>query len=217
MVVDPPCARAGPRRTDLRAVYGQADLACDCSDDAVLQSVARVLPKGAVWVSSHLGRARHTAEALWRCGYLQENEAAPPLRAVPAFAEQHLGEWQGLDRARFAAERPAMAASYWYAPAHERPPGGESFAEVCARVRAAVERLTDECRGRDIVAVAHGGSIRAALALALALDPQAVLAFAVENCSVTRLDYLDGPSGSGWRIGTVNQQPWRHTPERGTH
>src|SRR3954466_13556265 len=88
------------------------------------------------------------------------------------------------------------------------PPGGESFAEVCARVRAGVERLTDECRGRDIVAVAHGGSIRAALALALALDPQAVLAFAVENCSVTRLDYLDGPSGSGWRIGTVNQQPW---------
>ena len=36
----------------------------------------------------------------------------------------------------------------------------------------------------------------------------AVLAFAVENCSVTRLDHLDGPSGSGWRIGTVNQQPW---------
>ena len=79
---------------------------------------------------------------------------------------------------------------------------------TCARVRAAVERLTEEFRGRDIVAVAHGGSIRAALAVALALDPQAVLAFAVENCSVTRLDHLDGPSGSGWRIGTVNQQPW---------
>jgi broad specificity phosphatase PhoE len=200
--------RHAPVRAHGGQIYGQADLACDCGDEVVLQSVARVLPKGAVWVSSHLSRARHTAEALWRSGYLDQNEATPPLRSVPEFAEQHLGEWQGLDRARFAAGRPAMAASYWYAPADERPSGGESFAEVCARVRVAVDRLTDEFRGRDIVAVAHGGSIRAALAIALNLDPQAVLAFAVENCSLTRLDYLEGQSGSGWRIGTVNQQPW---------
>src|SRR4051812_12517944 len=79
--------------------------------------------------------------------------------------------------------------------------------ECCRRV--AVDRHTDAFRGRDIVAVAHGGSIRAALAIALSLDPQAVLAFAVENCSLTRLDYFEGQSGSGWRIGTVNQQPWR--------
>src|SRR4051795_9521901 len=70
--------RHAPVRAHGGRIYGQADLACDCSDEALLQSVARVLPKGAVWVSSHLVRARHTAEALWRCGYLQENEAAPP-------------------------------------------------------------------------------------------------------------------------------------------
>ena len=87
--------RHAPVRAHGGRIYGQADLACDCSDEAVLQSVARVLPRGAVWVSSHLTRARHTAEALWRGGYLQENEAAPPLRAVPELAEQHLGAWQG--------------------------------------------------------------------------------------------------------------------------
>src|SRR3954452_457855 len=159
--------RHAPVRAHGGQIYGQADLACDCSDEAVLQSVARVLPKGAVWVSSHLARARHTAEALWRCGYLQENEAAPPLRAVPALAEQHLGAWQGRDRARFAAERPALAASYWYAPAQERPPGGESVADVGARVRAGVERLTEEFGGRDFVSAGHGGSRRGALAIAL--------------------------------------------------
>ena len=95
--------RHAPVRAHGGQIDGQADLACDCSDDVVLQSVARVLPKGAVWVSSHLSRARHTAETLWRSGYLDENEVAPPLRSVPEFAEQHLGEWQGLDRARFAA------------------------------------------------------------------------------------------------------------------
>ena len=102
--------RHAPVRAHGGQIYGQADLACDCSDEAVLQSVARVLPKGAIWVSSHLSRARHTAEALWRSGYLNENEAAPALLAVPEFAEQHLGEWQGLDRARFAAETLARSA-----------------------------------------------------------------------------------------------------------
>ena len=69
-------------------IYGQADLVCDCSDEAVLQSVARVLPKGAVWVSSHLTRARHTAEALWRCGSFR----APPK--APFMISEPLGLWR---------------------------------------------------------------------------------------------------------------------------
>src|SRR4051795_9029945 len=66
--------RHAPVRAHGGRIYGQADLACDCSDEDVLKSVARVLPKGAVWVSSHLSRARHTAEALWRSGYLDQND-----------------------------------------------------------------------------------------------------------------------------------------------
>src|SRR3954471_20880589 len=111
--------RHAPVRAHGGQIYGQADLACDCSDDVVLQSVARVLPHRAVWVSSHLSRAHHTAEALWRSGYFNENEAAPPLRSVPEFAEQHLGEWRGLDRARFAAGRDHGAALWCLGPGHE--------------------------------------------------------------------------------------------------
>src|SRR5438105_6094858 len=44
------------------------------------------------------------------------------------------------------------------------------------------------------------GAIRAALALALDLDPEAALAFTIENCSITRIDpthgMLVGPSSS---------------------
>ncbi len=71
-----------------------------------------------------------------------------------------------------------------------------------AAVNGAIEELTAEHRGRDIVAVAHGGTIRAAIALALNLGPQGGLAFAIENCSLTRLDHYAGPTGrdggSGW-------------------
>ena len=71
-----------------------------------------------------------------------------------------------------------------------------------------IEWLVAEHAGRDIIAVAHGGTIRAALALALDLAPEAALAFTIENCSVTRIDHIDGPGmGHGWRVVTVNRPP----------
>ena len=38
--------RHAPVRAHGGQIYGQADLAFDCGDEVVLQSVARVLPKG---------------------------------------------------------------------------------------------------------------------------------------------------------------------------
>jgi broad specificity phosphatase PhoE len=197
--------RHAPVRSDGGRIYGQSDLSCDCSDTYVFDALARVLPAGALWVSSPLARTRETTRAIWAAGDL-----APvgPAREVRDFAEQHLGEWQGLDRARFFAARPEHPGSYWFGPAEERPPGGESFVDLYERTRDAVAELAPEYRGRDVVVVAHGGTIRAALAVALGLTPQAALAFAVENCSVTRLDYLETEAASGWRVVMVNHQPW---------
>ena len=90
----------------------------------------------------------------------------------------------------------------------ESPHAGESFVEVIGRVSAAIRRLVAAHPGRDIIAVAHGGTIRAALALALGLDPEAALAFMIENCSITRLDHIEGPGmGHGWRVVAVNRPP----------
>jgi broad specificity phosphatase PhoE len=83
---------------------------------------------------------------------------------------------------------------------------------VIDRVEAAVARLTARHRGRDIVAVGHGGSIRAALALALGLEPERALAFVIDNCSLTRLDHIHDDSdaataGGVWRVAAVNLKP----------
>jgi len=95
---------------------------------------------------------------------------------------------------------------FWHAPAHEAPPGGESFLMVVERVSRAIRRLTEAYAGSDIIAVAHGGTIRAALGLALGLDPEAALAISIDNCSITRIDRIDGPGmGHGWRVVTVNR------------
>jgi len=192
-------------------IYGQDDLECDCSDQATFRHLARVLPREAVWVTSHLRRTRRTAAAI-------AAEMAGPASAAPviepALAEQHFGDWQGMTNAELAAQRDGVWHRFWLAPAHEAPPGGESFVAVIERVSAAVRRLSADHAGRDIVAVTHGGTIRAALAIALDLDPERALAVAVDNCALTRLDHIAGSPGShalheadAWSVRLVNAPP----------
>jgi len=71
-----------------------------------------------------------------------------------------------------------------------------------------IARINAEHEGRDIVTVTHGGTIKAAVALALGLGPEGGLKFAVENCSLTKLEYLTLNGDHGWRVGFVNHQPW---------
>ena len=188
---------------DTARIYGQADVDCDCSAEAVFTALANELPRDAVWLTSNLSRTRQTAAAILAA----MNHAAEPA-AIAEFAEQHLGEWQGQVRADFFANRDRARYPFWFGPADERPPGGESYAEVCARVAPAIERLCEQHAGRNIVAVAHGGSIRAAIGHALGLEPDAVLAFVIDNCSVTRVDRIDHGSGGFWRVSAVNHRPW---------
>jgi alpha-ribazole phosphatase len=197
--------RHAPVVDDGGCIYGQRDLPADCSDTASFSALARSLPERAVWIASHLSRTHQTAEAIGRAGH-----GVPPLVVEPALAEQHFGEWQGQPR-REVYSRHMSWPGFWITAADHRPPGGESFADVTHRVALAVERLTAAHAGCDIVAVAHGGTIRAALALALGLAPGNALAFSVENLSLTRLDHIasahDSSSTSAWRIVAVNHAP----------
>ncbi|MBX6323780.1 MAG: histidine phosphatase family protein [Rhodospirillaceae bacterium] len=189
-------------------IYGQSDVDADCGDAASFAALAALLPADAVWLASHLRRTHQTATAILAAG----GGAAPALGIEPDLAEQNFGAWQGLTHAELAARADAAAHRFWLAPAHVAPPGGESFEQVLARVGAAVTRLTRRHAGRDIVVVAHGGTIRAALALALGLDAERALAFSLDNCSLTRLDHIGPADGSGpgqWRIVAVNRHPLR--------
>jgi broad specificity phosphatase PhoE len=203
--------RHAPVRDDGGRIYGQRDLTCDCSDRHVFVALARVLPRGAVWAASNLRRTQETARAIWAADPDKFDGAT--LHELAALAEQNLGEWQGLDRATFFKQRKLMPGSLWFAPADERAPGGESFADLVERVRAAILDLIETYRGESVIAVAHGGTIRAAIAIALDLKPQAGLAFATDNCAITQLDLYEGDGGRGWRVMSVNHQPWEGLAE----
>jgi broad specificity phosphatase PhoE len=191
-------------------VYGQDDLDCDCSDHASFAAMARLLPPEPVWLVTQLRRSRATASALRRARGHPSVEDAAAFEVEPAFAEQHFGTWQGRRYADLEAADGEAYRRFWRAPADHAPPQGESFRDVVRRVARAMQQRGAAHAGRDIVAVSHGGAIRAALATILDLEPARALSFVIDPCSLTRFDQIEMADGTrAWRILAVNQPPSR--------
>ncbi len=183
-------------------LYGIMDVSlCPDTLEAQLpayQALARRLPRPATWLCTPLSRTRRTAEAIFAAGY-----PVQPLHVTPGLIEQNLGTYQGLPHAALPAQLQAPAHPFWPLSAAERPPEGESVEDMLARVAPTMDRLAHTHAGQDVVIVAHGGSIRAAVAHALALTADQALHLSVHNISLTRLDHLP----EGWRVGCVNEWP----------
>jgi len=201
--------RHAPVTVNQGCCYGQTDFPCDTGASERFAALASRLPKAPVWVATPLKRTHMTAAALVAAGLAGPREIpGPGIIIEPDLIEQHFGEWQGVRYDELAARRGDEWHRFWLAPAHETPPGGESFVALTERVHAAIARLSEQYAGSDILAVTHGGTIRAALALALGLAPEASLTFVIDNLSLTRIDHIPGPGGSRlWRVGLVNQPP----------
>lgn len=182
-------------------MYGTMDVGlCELAlrqDAAAYRWLAARLPQPARWCVTPLSRTRATAAAIFAAGHPEA-----PLETHPELIEQHLGEWEGLPHEAFLERLRHPPHPFWSISAEERPPGGESFADVIGRVGPAMEKLVTENPGGDVVVIAHGGSIRAALAHAMGAPPLAVLSFSVKNLSLTRLEKV----GGDWRVASVNEE-----------
>ena len=171
-----------------KSFCGWSDPPADLSDEHGVATLRSALPEEAAILSSDLWRATQTADALAR----RNSKRLPNSSAL---REQNFGAWEGKPYEAIDLEE------FWRNPALSAPPQGESFAEVCDRVGREIAHLNNGGE-TEIIAVAHAGSIRAALALALSLPPSQALAFEVAPLSLTRIDWL--ADAKAWRIGGVN-------------
>jgi probable phosphoglycerate mutase len=123
---------------------------------AQLATALAAEPLAAVY-SSPLRRAFETAQIL----------AAPhELEPVPvdALREVDVGSWEGLTRAEIEERFPEQFARWrGYEAGWE---DGESYEEMSRRVIAGLLELATAHEGERILAVSHGGPVRAAYALA---------------------------------------------------
>jgi probable phosphoglycerate mutase len=127
------------------------------------------------FVASPLGRARTTME-LARCAL----KLPPDDYAIDGrLREIAYGQWEGSTLQQMQAKDPVFfarrQADKWWVAA----PGGESYAEVQARVTAWYAQVT-----QDTVAVAHGGTARA-LMVALGIEtPESAADLAIAQGAV---------------------------------
>ena len=177
-------------------LYGQLDINVDLSDSEKFEALAGVLPDKAEWVTTSLTRAKKTADLLSEIVMLD----APAIE-IDNFLEQSFGDWEGSS---WDDITPSASKAFWKDPANNRIPNGESFADVVKRVSPAVEGLNNQYTGKDIIAVTHTGSIRAAIAHALGGDARAGLAFQLAPLSLTRIDAIHNDENVFWRVLGVN-------------
>lgn len=144
--------------------------------------------------SSDITRAWQTAETIG--GAL----GLTPI-AMPELREIDVGQWEGLTPEELYRRFPDHMAEYRRDPARTVRLGGESYAQLQARALVALNQIQERhAQGEIVVAVSHGGTIRALLCHVIGLDLANFGRMWLDNGSLTELRL----GRSGWRLMRLN-------------
>lgn len=136
-------------------------------------------------VLSPTEHARDTAAAIMR-------GRAVPTTEDARWRETDYGCWEGLTYREVRARFPEAAISRFTDALQGRPAGGESLAEVAARVAQGWRALLSEYPGGRILVVTHATPIQLVLCAATGQPPTAHWSWRVDLGSVTALDVYSG-------------------------
>lgn len=178
------------------AVRGAAfptDEALDDRGRAEARALRPHLPSGARAVRSPARRCAETAAELGH----------PDASEDPGLREAGFGAWAGRSVADLHAEDPEPVVAWMTDPSFAPPGGGESLDALAVRVGAWLDAHT--AVDAPLVAVTHGGVVRAAVAVALGAPAAAAWRIDVAPGSLTELHAHDGR----WRLTRANWTPSR--------
>jgi alpha-ribazole phosphatase len=112
--------------------------------------------------------------------------------AEPRLREMGFGEWEGLTYEEIQQRYPQQLPAWDADPLNVAPPGGETLAQVAARVQSAVDEIARAHADQTVLMVSHGGPLRVLLCLALGSSPWAHWQFNLDVASVSQLCLHDG-------------------------
>lgn len=175
----------------VRRLQGQADIGLSPRGEAqacaLADTVSRLCPDRII--TSDLLRAKRTAALL---GF-------PGAEPVPGLREVDVGEWTGEEIARIIADNPD-GYRQWRA-GEAAAPGGEVWSDFVARTTAAVLPALEEAD--RVLAVCHGGVIRALLQSLLRLAPHRIIPVGPGSLSILARK----PGENGFRLELFNHAP----------
>lgn len=167
---------------------GRTDVALSDAQPGALPALQQALEGVAHVITSPAQRCVQTADLIWGQDRRANDER---------LWEQDFGEWES----QLYTDLPDLGTMDQTTLARHQPPQGESFLDVCSRVKPALREAGETIDG-PVALVVHAGVIRAALGLALEAPAKGLL-FDVAHLSVTQLRCL--PMG-GFSIIATN---WR--------
>jgi 2,3-bisphosphoglycerate-dependent phosphoglycerate mutase/probable phosphoglycerate mutase len=147
-------------------------------------------------VASPTTRARLTAEVI-----LGDREA--PLIEDQRWAETNHGRWEGLTYREVRARFPQEAAARFADTLHGRASGGESLAEVAARVAQGWSALLQQNPGGRVLVASHATPIQLIVCAISGMDPALHWRWRIDLGSVTAIDIY----GGGAIVRMVNEAP----------
>lgn len=122
-------------------------------------------------------------------------------RAMPELREINVGEWEGLTPEELYRRFPDHMQEYDRDPARTVRKGGESYAQLQARALIALQQIYDaHAPHGTVIAVTHGGTIRAILCHVIGLDLAYFGRMWLDNGSLSELAY----GTHGWRLVRLN-------------
>ena len=188
-------------RTAQRRYSGRADVELthegEAQTDALASRVAQLVRARAgepVVVTSPLKRCLRAAERI------AERLGGISVRVDEGFVECDFGEWEGLTFGEVRERWPTQLDA-WLGSAGLAPPGGESFADVAARVRPAIARAVADHAGRPVVVVSHVTPIKLVLRDALAATDALLHRLYLDPAGISLVDFW--PDG-GVAVRAVN-------------
>lgn len=171
-----------------RRYQGQRDIPLNAKGRAQARrnglTLARLLPaiEAADFVSSPLGRARETMEIVRAAMSLDPAQ----YRIEDKIKEIHYGHWEGQLAKDIPTQDPGGLAERRLDPFHWRPRGGESYADLTARIKPWLDHLD-----RDAVVASHGGVGRTLQGIVLDLEHAEILTLEAPQDRIMVLRHRD--------------------------
>jgi broad specificity phosphatase PhoE len=167
-------------------IMGSADSPLTPEGIQVAHELAKIIRKQRIGVvfSSSLGRALSSAK-------IYAQGLGCPILPRAEMSELNCGIWEGRVR------KEVLSGEIMRATWHDRPPGGESYADAELRVGSFIRELNASGSSDSILVVGHAGVNRVFLKLWLGLPPE----YAVKiHFAHDTLYMLDGGEVSGMSV-----------------
>jgi broad specificity phosphatase PhoE len=104
-------------------------------------------------------------------------------------SEWQVGEWEGRTYLDIKRNDPKAYSAWSQDPIRNRPPGGESIAELYERVNKQVEDLIAKHAGKTVALVTHAGVIRSILVSALGMPIDNFWRISIPVGTISRVDF----------------------------